>query len=165
MADSHDEVELFAGKGGKVVKFIKASEKCVYIGVAISLLVISVILLGYTCYNTFRELMISDKVIHTFIVAVQDVLLVMIILEILWTVMSYIESESIPLEPFLFVAIISSVRGLILESTRVLEVGHKDIYAMAVEVGLHAIEIFIFILVLYVLRGSRRYLIELGIKK
>ncbi len=165
MADSHDEVELFAGKGGKVVKFIKASEKCVYIGVAISLLVISVVLLGYTCYNTFKELMIGNKVIHTFIVAVQDILLVIIILEILWTVMSYIESESIPLEPFLFVAIISSVRGLILESTKVFEAGHKDIYAMVVEVGLHALEIFILILALYVLRKSRKYLVESGLKR
>jgi len=74
--------------------------------------------------------------------------------------MSYIESESIPLEPFLFVAIISSLRGLILKSTSALEAGCNDLYGIVVEVGIHAVEIFVLVLALYILRKSRRFLLE-----
>ncbi len=160
MKDNQEKIELFGDEGGRIAKFIKNAEKFVYIGVAFSLLIISLALLGYTCFHTFKELFSGTNVIHTFIVAIQDILLVIIILEILWTVMSYIESESIPLEPFLFVAIISSVRGLILKSTKALEAGHKDIYGIVVEVGIHAVEIFVLILALYILRRSRKFLSE-----
>ncbi len=160
MENNQDKVELFGTEGGRVARFIKNAERFVYIGVAFSLLAIALALLGYTCFHTFKKLFSGTNVIHTFIIAIQDILLVIIILEILWTVMSYIESESIPLEPFLFVAIISSLRGLILKSTSALEAGHKDLYGIVVEVGIHAVEIFVLVLALYILRRSRRYLSE-----
>jgi uncharacterized membrane protein (DUF373 family) len=47
-------------------------------------------------------------------VLIHDIMLVMIVLELLWTVVTYLQEHTVPLEPFLFVGIISSVRKLLL---------------------------------------------------
>lgn len=154
----HERVDIFSDKERGIAKVIKLAERSVYIAVSIVLLVIAVSFLCYTVYSAFIGFMHKKDILHTVITAIQDVLLVIIILEILWTVMSYIELNSIPLEPFLFVAIISSVRGLILKSTKSIEMVDQNIYKMVADVGIHVFEIFILIVALYILRKSRKFL-------
>ncbi len=156
MSDSGEERRV---RGA--LDFLSTMEAWVHVGVGFALLVVAVYFLGYTIYRAFYQLAMGKDVVHTVILTIQDVLLVMIILEILWTVMTYISSRAIPLEPFLFVAIISSVRSLILQGTKVIEMGrHEDVYKMAVEIGIHVVQIFLLTLALYVVRKSRTFLRE-----
>lgn len=48
------------------------------------------------------------------LIVIHDVMLTMIVLELLWTIITYLREHTIPLEPFLFVGIISSVRKMLL---------------------------------------------------
>lgn len=48
------------------------------------------------------------------LIVIHDVMLIMIVLELLWTIITYLREHTIPLEPFLFVGIISSVRKMLL---------------------------------------------------
>jgi len=76
LENNQDKVELFGNEGGRVARFIKNAERLVYVGVAFSLLIIALALLSYTCFHTFKELIAGTNVIHTFIIAIQDILLV-----------------------------------------------------------------------------------------
>lgn len=144
-----------------LLSLLETLEAWVHVGVGFTLLLVATYFLGYTIYRSVHELMMGKDVVHTVVITIQDVLLVMIILEILWTVMTYISSRAIPLEPFLFVAIISSVRSLILQGTKAIEVGfHENVYKMAMEIGIHVVQIFLLTLALYVVRKSRTFITE-----
>jgi uncharacterized membrane protein (DUF373 family) len=75
-------------------------------GVAVVLLYHSALVFG----EMFSPTQYQDAVLR----AIHDILLVMIVLELLWTVLAYLREHTVPLEPFLFVGIISSVRKLLL---------------------------------------------------
>ncbi|BAT71975.1 conserved hypothetical protein [Thermosulfidibacter takaii ABI70S6] len=153
---NQEKIELTHEK--RITKLIDNIETIIQISIAFCLLLIAGALLIYTVYHTAHELMVGKDVIHTFIKAIQDILLVIIILEILWTVVNFIESHAIPLEPFLIIAIISSVRGLILQSTKTIEAPSHEIYHIAVEIGIHGLSIVLLVIALYILRKSRRYI-------
>ncbi|MEO0278514.1 MAG: phosphate-starvation-inducible PsiE family protein [candidate division WOR-3 bacterium] len=145
----------------KVFDFILKMEKNLHVLVAIALLMISFGILVYTCFNTLRSLIVGgEDTIHVFILAIQDILLVIIVLELLWTVVTYIRMESIPLEPFLYVAIISAVRALILHATKTIEAvssGEPLLEAIA-KPAFHVFEILIIAVALYIVRSSKRFI-------
>ena len=155
-----EKVELSHEKN--ITRLIDKVEIIIQISIAFSLLVIAGALLVYTIYHTTQQLLMGKEIIHTFIKSIQDILLVIIILEILWTVVSFIESHSIPLEPFLIIAIISSVRGLILQSTKTIEASPHEIYHIALEIGIHGVSILLLVVALYILRKSRRFINQQG---
>ncbi len=153
---NREEIDL--SHTGGITRLIHRVENLIQIGIAFSLLGIAAVILVYTVYHLVHQLASGREIIHTSIRAIQDILLVIIILEVLWTVVNYIESQSIPLEPFLFIAIISGVRGLILQSTKTIEAGHQDIYTIAMEIGIHGVSILLLVVALYILRKSRCFL-------
>ncbi len=91
--------------------------------------------------------------------AIHDILLVMIVLELLWTVLAYLREHTVPLEPFLFVGIISSVRKLLLIGAQMSieqqtpQVVNLQLREMAVHGGL----IFVLIVGMVLARWSRRW--------
>lgn len=87
---------------------------------------------------------------------VHDALLILIILELIWTAITYLESHSLPLEPFLVVAIIASVRRLLFLGVQTVE---GEVSAPVLwDIGLHAAIVFVFSLSLFLVRWSRRFL-------
>ncbi len=151
-----EKIELSHKK--KITRTIGAVETAVQVLIAVSLLMVATGLLIYTMVHISHEFLLGKDVIHTTIKAIQDILLVIIILEILWTVVSFIESSTIPLEPFLIIAIISSVRGLILQSTKTIEASSEEITKVIIEMGVHGLSILVLVLALFILRKSRAYL-------
>ncbi|MGB9808295.1 MAG: phosphate-starvation-inducible PsiE family protein [Thermosulfidibacteraceae bacterium] len=145
----------------KGIELISRWEKFLHALVAISLLCISICILCYTAFNTVFLLISGHEPIHVFIMAIQDILLVIIVLELLWTVVTYIRMESIPLEPFLYVGIISSVRALVLHGTKTIEVtGEKlNLFEVILKPGLHVLEILIIAFAIYIIRASKKFLV------
>jgi uncharacterized membrane protein (DUF373 family) len=141
----------------KAIALLTKAEDWLHIAVGVSLLLVALILLIYTLSHLTISLYNHQDVIHTLVKGIQDFLMVMIILEIFWTVMTYLKGRSVTVEPFLFIGIISSVRGIILLGTKVLE-GHltsKELLHFSVEIGVHSGEIFLLALALYLVRSSR----------
>ena len=91
--------------------------------------------------------------------AIHDILLVMIVLELLWTVLAYLREHTVPLEPFLFVGIISSVRKLLLIGAQ-MSIEHQTpevINLQLREIAIHGGLVFVLILGLVLVRWSRRW--------
>ncbi len=141
----------------KAISLLSEAEDWIHVAVGFSLLLVALILLIYTLSHLAISLYYHEDVIHTLVKGIQDFLMVMIILEIFWTIMTYLKGRSVTVEPFLFIGIISSVRGIILLGTKVLEgeITSKELYHFSVEIGVHSGEIFLLALALYLVRSSR----------
>ena len=63
------------------------------------------------------------------LIVIHDVMLIMIVLELLWTIITYLQEHTIPLEPILFVGIISSVRKMLLIGAQMSL--HEDLSSLA----------------------------------
>ncbi len=148
------------GDKNRAVELLKKAERWLQVVVCIGLLIISASVLAYTFYRLSHELLSGAKTIHAFVVAVQDILLVMIILEVFWTVTHYIETGEIKLEPFLYVAIISGVRGLLIQGTKAIELAESkgcgdELEKILIESAVHVGQILVLSIALYLLRKSR----------
>ncbi|MEW6103768.1 MAG: phosphate-starvation-inducible PsiE family protein [bacterium] len=83
---------------------------------------------------------------------VGDALFVLLIMEILWDVLRYFKKLPFTLKPFIFVGIISSIRGMVLVEAK-MSIGFEEIplsYQLA-KIGVFALVIFILCLCLYLL--------------
>lgn len=89
--------------------------------------VIATVLLGvagYVLYRTVADLLANDVTVATRVTsAVNDILFVIILLELLRTVLAHFESPELQLEPFLIIGIISAVRHILTIGARLTLVG------------------------------------------
>ena len=93
------------------------------------------------------------------LVVIHDVMLVMIVLELLWTVLTYLREHSVPLEPFLFVGIISSVRKFVLIGAQ-MSLGVEAYEAMTMqlqEILLHGVLVLVLVISLVLVRWSKQW--------
>ena len=138
----------------KFVWLIEKTDDWINVSVAIALLFIAIALLAATVYKAIVEKS-SDIFVMTHFV-VDHLLLVLIILEILWTIITYLESHKVPLEPFLYVGIITSIRKLLVIGANVdFSNLNKNLSMIASEVGLNTGVIIVLVFGLYLVRKSR----------
>ncbi len=102
-----------------------------------------------------------DYYLDDTLIVIHDVMLIMIILELLWTIITYLREHTIPLEPFLFVGIISSIRKMLLIGAQMSL--HEDIERLEAakfqlnELAVHGGLIFIMIVSLVLIRWSKTW--------
>lgn len=106
---------------------------------------IAVVLLGvagYVLYRTGADLFARDVTVATRVTsAINDVLFVIILLELLRTVLAHFDSAELQLEPFLIIGIISAVRHILTIGARLTLVGEGTDTAFVhsqVELGVEA---------------------------
>lgn len=112
-----------------------------------------------------------DHYLDGTLIVIHDVMLIMIVLELLWTIITYLREHTIPLEPFLFVGIISSVRKMLLigaqmslhENLETLESARFQLSELIVHGGL----IFVMVASLVLIRWSKTWKLraELSVDK
>jgi uncharacterized membrane protein (DUF373 family) len=97
---------------------------------------------GYVLYTTAVDLFESGVTFASRVTsAINDVLFVIILLELLRTVLAHFESAELQLEPFLIIGIISAVRHILTIGARLTLVGEGTDTAFAhsqVELGVEA---------------------------
>ena len=127
----------------------------------ILLLGIAVVLL-YHAAQIFPAMLSPEHYQNAVLAAVHDILLVMIVLELLWTVLTYLREHTVPLEPFLFVGIISSVRKLLLIGAQMsIEHTSPDTVNLQLrEMMTHGGLVFVLIVGLVLVRWSRRWRVK-----
>ncbi len=94
-----------------------------------------------------------------FLSTVHNILLALIALELMWTVITYLREHNVPLEPFIYVGIISGVRKLLLLSV---ELSREDASPALYNYGLKelALEggiILMLSVALFLIRWSKRW--------
>lgn len=134
--------------------WLNGADTFVYVLVGFVFLVGAIAMLGYTV-STFVE-HINEGFPQAIITLVNDLLLVMIIMEVLRTVLSYIEERGASLRPFLFIGAISATRRILAigaESSITGDKGvtHDEFTRRLVDLGVNAGVILAIAIALYLL--------------
>ncbi len=83
---------------------------------------------------------------------IHDALLVLIILELVWSSLSFFRGHELPLEPFLIVAIIASIRRILFLGVQAVE---EVTEAVMLDLALHSAMVLVFSVSLWIIRRSR----------
>ena len=141
----------------RVVDILHRVESVVLTLIAVVLAVLALLLLGSSVvamYNALMEGQIRDLAIEI----LDSVLLVMMTMEIVYTVALSLESHSLVAEPFLIVGAIAAIRRMLVitaESTK-LELSNPDAFRNTlIELGLLALIIVAMAISIYILRRSK----------
>ncbi|MEK9149405.1 MAG: phosphate-starvation-inducible PsiE family protein [Candidatus Desantisbacteria bacterium] len=83
---------------------------------------------------------------------ISDLLFVLVIMEFLWSIIRYLKRLPFSIKPFLYVGIISSIRGMVVVEAKLATGSGKEIlYFQLAEIGVAAFVVFIFVLSLHLL--------------
>ena len=139
--------------------FLKRTESTVLFCIAVVLSVLAVLLLFSSIYSLFVAVttgQIRDQAIEI----LDSILLVMMTMEIVYTVTISIESHKLDAEPFLVVGAIAAIRRMLVitaESTK-MENNIPAFQNMLLELGLLAGTIILIACAVYILRRSQVFL-------
>ena len=83
---------------------------------------------------------------------ISDLLFVLVIMEFLWSIIRYLKRLPFSIKPFLYVGIISSIRGMVVVEAKLATSSGKEIlYFQLAEICVAALVIFILVFSLYLL--------------
>ena len=91
--------------------WIEFADRSVYVTTAVLFLLAAIAMIGYAVLTFARHF--GDDFPLQLITFINDLLLVLIILEVLGTVRSYLETGTTSLKPFLYIGIISATRRIL----------------------------------------------------
>jgi hypothetical protein len=133
------------------------SESVVLILIGVALVLVAVLLL-YSSMHDLRDAVLqgTSEIEHKSIEILNTVLLVMMTMEIVYTVAISLESHTLNAEPFLIIGVIAAIRRtLVITATSTeQEVHPEQFHNMLVELGLLAATVVALALAIYILRYS-----------
>ena len=91
------------------------------------------------------------------ITLINDLLLVIILLELFRTVLGFLQSDRIRLEPFLHVGVIASVRRILTagaELSHLQDISPETFRNYMMDLGLHVVVILVLMIALYLIRKT-----------
>lgn len=127
-------------------RWLIIADDFIHIAVALFLLISALLILGRTALY-FQEI-----TTHSILSIINDVLFVLIIMEILWTVIRFLGRKSFSLGSFLIIGIIGSIRKMLMIEAQMSmggEVTNEKFYHYIMEMGLSTVTVFILILAYY----------------
>jgi uncharacterized membrane protein (DUF373 family) len=96
----------------RALTVIETFDTLIYLLVAAAFVTSAAVMLGYAIYVVSSNVR-ADGMATAIVTLINDLLLVMIMMEILKTILSYLEDHAISLRPFLFIGIISATRHVL----------------------------------------------------
>jgi uncharacterized membrane protein (DUF373 family) len=142
----------------RIAEYLGLSERIVLILIAIVLVILAVLLLisGVgALYQSFVTGQIRDQAIEI----LDTVLLVMMTMEIVYTVTLSLQSHTLVAEPFLIIGAIAAIRRMLVitaESTK-LESNQEAFRSTLLELGLLAVIVITMSISIYILRRSQQF--------
>lgn len=97
--------------GNSAAALMEKFDKVIYLITGISFLIIGVGAFGYSWFVFIDQ--VQKGFLHATLILINNLLLVLIIMEILRTIINYLKSKDILLEPFLFIGIIAATRKIL----------------------------------------------------
>ncbi len=120
-------------------KILIYADDVVHVFVALALLLSAVFMLVFTATD-FAAVNISS-----ILLIINDILFVLIIMELFWTVIRYLKRQEFSLKPFLGIGIISSLRRILMLEAQMSINGHADYYSLE-ELGVSAAIVLVLVL-------------------
>lgn len=146
-------VDERGGVSGFVCKTRRAlifADDIIHVLVAITLLVSALMMLVFTISN-FSEITISS-----ILLVINDVLFVLIIMELLWTVIRYLRRQEFSLNPFIGIGIISSLRRILMLEAQMSMSDHGRDYYLLSELGLNTAIVFVLVVAYYLINKAEK---------
>ena len=146
-------------KGFNPAKFLKQTESVVLFVIAIVLALLAILLL-FSSVQALYVAVVGGQIRDQAIEILDSVLLVMMTMEIVYTVTLSLESHKLVAEPFLVVGAIAAIRRMLVitaESTK-LENQPAIFQNTLFELGLLAVTIILISTSVYILRRSQKFL-------
>lgn len=143
-------------KPSKTAYYIRIAESIVLAVIAIVLIVLAVVLLGNSVIAMWKDI-VKGSVAETGIEILNSVLLVMMIMEIVYTVTMSLESHTLVAEPFLIIGAIAAIRRMLVitaESTRLELTNPKAFQSLLMELGLLGLLVIAMAVSIFILRRS-----------
>ena len=137
------------------VKWMQFLDRWGYITACLSFLFVGMLVFGYSWIAYVES--VQQEFLPATITLLNDLLLVIILLELFRTVLGFLHSERIRLEPFLHVGIIASVRRIL---TAGAEFSHQDnvpddvFRHYLMDMSLHVVVILVLMIALYLLKKT-----------
>ncbi|MEO8969972.1 MAG: phosphate-starvation-inducible PsiE family protein [Ktedonobacteraceae bacterium] len=116
---SHEPVDWIGQFAGNL---LDRGDSIIYAIVGVCFFLAAIIALGYCFWNFWNTVMQlpsqpasgeAGYIADAIVAIISDLLLVLIIMEVMSTVIHYLKSHSTSLRPFLFIGIVSGVRGIL----------------------------------------------------
>ncbi len=139
----------------KWVHWMQWLDRWGYITACLSFLFVGMLVFGYSWVAYVQS--VEKAFLPATITLLNDLLLVIILLELFRTVLGFLHSDRIRLEPFLHVGIIASVRRLLTagaEFSHLPSVPEETFRHYLMDMGLHVVVIFVLIIALFLLKKS-----------
>ncbi|MHB8174288.1 MAG: phosphate-starvation-inducible PsiE family protein [Nitrospirota bacterium] len=128
----------------KIRRILIFADDAVHVLVAAALLLSALFMLMFTATN-FAAINVSS-----ILLVINDVLFVLIIMELLWTVIRYLKRQEFSLKPFLAIGIISSLRRILMLEAQMSINGHADYYPLE-ELGVSAAIVLVLVFSYYLM--------------
>src|SRR5258708_6420902 len=103
LAEKEEEIQLWQDR---FRLFIESVDTVIYLAIAVVFILGAAAMLGYSAYAFVDG--VKSGFASAIVSMINDLLLVMIMMEVLKTILSYLEDHAISLRPFLFVGVISA---------------------------------------------------------
>lgn len=89
-------------------RLLIAADDLIHFAVAVTLMICAALILARTIPNLFHP--DSSAILHV----LNDVLLALIVMELMWPIVRFLKREAFTLNPFIYIGIISSTRRILL---------------------------------------------------
>jgi uncharacterized membrane protein (DUF373 family) len=142
-------------KPSKMAYYIHSAESIILAVLALVLIVLAVVLLGNSVIMLWKDIA-NGTLADTGIEILNSVLLVMMIMEIVYTVAMSLESHTLVAEPFLIIGAIAAIRRMLVitaESTK-LESNPAAFRSLLLELGLLGFLVIAMAASIFILRRS-----------
>jgi len=93
------------------VRLMKCLERWGYITAGLSFLILGMIIFAYGWYRFLTSF--QGQILPSALTLMNDLLLVLILLELFKTIMNYLTTHTITLEPFFYVGIVAAIREIL----------------------------------------------------
>ncbi len=147
-------------KPSRAATFLKNTESIVLFSLAIVLVILAVLILISGIVGLYQAVL-AGQVRDQAIDILDGILLVMMIMEIVYTVTLSMEAHTLVAEPFLIVGAIAAIRRMLVitaEGTK-LELSNPAAFSNTlIELGLLAVTILMIAGAIYIMRRSQRFL-------
>jgi len=145
LGDDRGSVNAFVCKTRRVLIF---ADDIIHILVAVALLISAFFMIAITAMN-FRSIGVSN-----ILLVINDVLFVLIIMELLWTVLRYLRRQEFSLNPFIAIGIISSLRRILMLEAQMAMTEHTESYYLLSELGLNTLIVFVLVIAYYLVNRA-----------
>ncbi len=144
MAKEYEKEHGSQGLISRIRKILIYADDAVHVFVALALLLSAVFMLIFTATD-FAAVNVSS-----ILLIINDILFVLIIMELFWTVIRYLKRQEFSLKPFLGIGIISSLRRILMLEAQMSMNGHSDYYSLE-ELGVSAAIVLVLVFSYYLL--------------